>query len=258
MSQSIIDEMIPPPSLNHVGDGDFKAIGEHFFKFFVELGGLKPQHKVLDVGCGIGRMAIPLTQYLSGEGRYEGFDIVKSGIDWCNDRITTRYRNFHFKHVDIVNKTYNATPDHLVATLRGQRPLQASHYRFPYEDNSFDFVFLTSVFTHMLPAEVENYMSEIHRVLKPSGRSLITYFLLNEESVALVDAGKAHLKIPHVFDNCRVQSLERPEDVIAYDEGFVRRLYREHGFRIDGFHYGAWCGRTEHVSAQDMVVATRV
>ncbi len=50
------------------------------------------------------------------------------------------------------------------------------------------FVLLTSVFTHMLPQDMDNYLSEVARVLKPDGRCLITYFLLNPESLALIDA----------------------------------------------------------------------
>ena len=41
-----------------------------------------------------------------------------------------------------------------------------------------DVAFLTSVFTHMLPEDVEHYLDELARVLKPGGRTLITWFLL--------------------------------------------------------------------------------
>lgn len=50
--------------------------GEQFLQYFIELGGLKPSDRVLDVGCGIGRLAIPLTQYLDARGGYAGLDIV--------------------------------------------------------------------------------------------------------------------------------------------------------------------------------------
>ena len=63
------------------GQGDFKETGNLFFQYFIELGELKPSERVLDVGCGIGRMAIPLTKYLDERGRYEGFDIVAHGIN---------------------------------------------------------------------------------------------------------------------------------------------------------------------------------
>src|SRR3954471_21980999 len=103
---SVIDQLIPPDSLNFVGGGSFKAVGEEFKGHFVKLGGLRPEHRVLDIGCGIGRMAIPLTQYLSAKGSYEGFDPVKLGIDWCQEKITPLYPNFRFQTVDVFNSFY--------------------------------------------------------------------------------------------------------------------------------------------------------
>jgi ubiquinone/menaquinone biosynthesis C-methylase UbiE len=37
--------------------------------------GLRPDEKILDVGCGIGRKTLPLTQYLTKGREYEGIDI---------------------------------------------------------------------------------------------------------------------------------------------------------------------------------------
>ena len=137
---------LPMPSKEEgmtVGNGDFKEIGEEFLQLFTRLGGLKPNHDVLDVGCGIGRMALALVNYLEPTSRFEGFDIVKHGIDWCEKNITTRWPNFNFQHSDIYNKCYNESGRQV-----------SRKYQFPYEDNSFDFVFLTSVFTHMLPRDM--------------------------------------------------------------------------------------------------------
>jgi len=71
-----------------VGSGDFKAISEELFGHLRNLGGLKPSDSILDVGCRIGRVAVPLTQYLDQRARYEGFDVVKKGIDWCRENIS--------------------------------------------------------------------------------------------------------------------------------------------------------------------------
>src|SRR5260221_8386674 len=90
------DELTPPRSLIFVGDGDFKKTGEEFLKHFIRIGGLKKNDCVLDVGCGIGRMAIPLTGDLSSEGSYEGFDIFAKGINWCTKRINSKFSNFKF------------------------------------------------------------------------------------------------------------------------------------------------------------------
>ena len=91
------DELTPPRRMIFVGDGDFKAEGKKALKLLIELGGLQPSEKVLDVGCGIGRTAVQLTKYLNGKGNYEGFDIVPEGIEWCSEKISPKYPNFHFQ-----------------------------------------------------------------------------------------------------------------------------------------------------------------
>jgi ubiquinone/menaquinone biosynthesis C-methylase UbiE len=77
------------------GDGAFEEIGNRFLDHFIKYGKLKRTDAVLDVGCGSGRMALPLTKYLADSARYEGFDIDKNCIQWCQENITTRYPNFY-------------------------------------------------------------------------------------------------------------------------------------------------------------------
>ncbi|QQO57661.1 MAG: class I SAM-dependent methyltransferase [Thiohalocapsa sp. PB-PSB1] len=239
--------MIPPRSMIFVGDGDFEKIGEEFKKYFIELANLQSSDRVLDVGCGIGRMAIPLTNYLSRDGEYCGFDIGKNGIKWCQSRISPKFSNFYFQHSDVYNKHYNPNGK-----------IQAQNYRFPFDDESFDFVFLTSVFTHMLPSDLENYLSEISRVLKHEGKCLITFFILNEESENLVRSGSSSLNFNHKMQGCMTISENDPERAIAYSEEFIFRLFKKYGLQISlPIHYGSWCKRDTFLTYQDLVIAAK-
>jgi SAM-dependent methyltransferase len=190
---------------------------------------------------------LPLTQYFDERAVYEGLDITKQGIDWCREKITPRFPNFHFQQIDVYNKLYNP-----------QGTYKAADYKFPFPDASFSFVVLGSVFTHMLPDDLKNYLREVARMLETGGRCLISYFLLNEESLRHVEAGEGTLDLKYVFDNYRVISLEVPEDAIAFDESWVKNLYEEMGLKIVRLDYGSWCGRKDFLSYQDLVLAVKM
>lgn len=239
------DKLVPPRSMIFVGDGNFESIGNEFLEYYIRFCGLQRDAKVLEVGSGIGRMAIPLTQYLDSRGSYSGMDIVPEGIEWCQKKITPRYPNFTFILSDIFNEQYNS---------KGK--LRAIDYRFPYENDSFDFIFLTSVFTHMLRADIDHYLEEISRVLKEGGKCLITYFLLNDDARICLKSKENRFK--YTFEDCMVIDPQMPEASIAHPENEIRNIYEKWGLKIlDPIHYGDWCGRKTFVSSQDMVIAQK-
>lgn len=239
-------ELVPPRYLNFAGDGDFEKTGDEFLAYFTKLGGLEPEHRVLEVGCGIGRMARPLAKYLTA-GSYEGIDIVPRGIHWCQGHFSSRYPNFHFQLADVENREYNPN---------GRFP--PTEYSFPFKDHEFDFVFLTSVFTHMLKRDMQKYLREIARTLRPNGKCLITFFLLNEESKKLISAGLSSLDFPFPQDGCWTNDEHHPENAFAYEEEYIRGIYAESSLALEYLQYGAWCGRNEYLSYQDILVARKI
>lgn len=242
------NSMIPPKSMIFIGRGDFEQIGLEFRKYFIDLADLQPDDKVLDVGCGLERMAVPLTGYLSARGEYWGFDIVRKAVVWCTHHISNKAGNFHFQHSDVYNRHYN--PD---------GKIDARRFRFPFPDARFDFVLLTSVFTHMLPPDLENYLHEISRVLKPGGKCLISFFLLNEKSQGLVRSGQATLAFTHAREGCVVADPGDPEAAIAYGEAAIMALFAKSALEVSRpIQYGSWCGRKTFLSYQDLIVATRL
>ena len=192
-------------------------------------------------------MAVPLTKYLNSGGRYEGFDVVAEGIEWCREKISSKFPNFNFQIADIFNKDYNPKGKYL-----------ASEYKFPYPGENFDFVFLTSVFTHMLPKDVENYLSEIYRVLKPGSICLATYFLLNEESVSLMNNNMSSMNFQFGSGVYRSTHKTIHEAVVAYQEDYIKGLYSKIGYKIsEPIHYGSFCGREKYLSFQDIIIASK-
>lgn len=245
-------DLTPPESLIQIIGGltaaDYRAVGQQFFDIFVRYGGIKPTDRVLDVGCGCGRMAVPLTRYLT-TGSYQGFDISGDVIEWCQKNITPQFPNFKFQLADISNSLYNP---------RGK--YQAKDYKFPYADRSFDFTFLTSVFTHMLPQDLEHYTLEIARTLRPGGRAAITFFILNEESEQLLKTQPTKLSFPHSYAGglVRLEDLSKPEAAVAYPEATVRRVLERSGLTLTKpIYFGSWCGRSGTVTFQDLTLSER-
>jgi len=240
----------PPPEKLFVGDGDFRAIGGGFLCHFVRLGGLKPSDRVLDIGCGIGRMAVPLTQYLDpATATYEGIDVVADGIEWCSRTITPVYPNFTFRHLDAANSLYN--PDGTVAI--GELTL-------PYEDGSFDFVFMTSVITHLEEADVAAYAREIGRLLDPGGRCFVSLFLMNDEARRHLSSEPGRLPFDTEAEGpVYFAHPEVPLAAVAYEEGHLIDLFSKAGLRLRAAPaYGHWCGRQPANNYQDICVFERM
>lgn len=232
---------VPPRHKTFIGGGDFIKVGDGFLKA-MQNHGLRPTDNILDVGCGQGRIARPLTDYLT-TGNYRGFDIVKSGVRWCQTHYADM-QNFEFAHANIYNKRYNKNG--IVA---------AEDFRFPYDDAQFDFVILTSVFTHMTRGAVENYLSEIYRVMRPGSTSLITWFLLG----AHVPGGKGFQFDFHVDVDAVSKTTVRnnPEAAIAFNEDYVRSLYQKIGFTELAIEHGYWSNRHHSGDFQDHIIAKR-
>jgi SAM-dependent methyltransferase len=241
------DALTPPRRLLRLATdpaSDFRETGLAFLDFLIGHCGLRPDHKVLDVGCGVGRIAVALTGHLDPDGRYEGFDIATQEIAWCQEHISTRFPRFRFQAADVHNLTYNP---------KGR--VRASEYRFPFDDDSFDLVVLASVFTHMLSRDMEQYVTEVARVLRQGGRCFASFYLLNDESRKNIGAGTSAFDFASTVDDCRVQKAASPESAVAHDEDRVRALFARCQLSMDAVFHGTWSSR--NVQVQDIVVASR-
>jgi SAM-dependent methyltransferase len=233
------DPLLPPAHLRqyYYRTLKAKAFARHCEAARTELltRGLRPEHRVLDIGSGPGNLAIGLVGYLTAS--YDGIEIHRDAVAWCQRAITPRYPSFRFHVANLASRAYN--PDGHVS---------ASSYRFPFPDQSFDFIFLGSVFTHMLPDAVRNYVHEIARLLAPEGTCVASYFLLNDESRRGVERGTSFMSfdIRHPSGLCRLHDKVVPEAAVALEETFVRSLHHEAGLRIRDIRRGGWWSGRAH------------
>jgi SAM-dependent methyltransferase len=222
----------PPPWLRFEGPADqnWRRSGDSVKAELVELAGLTPESRVLDVGSGNGRVAMALTGLLRPPGSYDGLEIVKPGVDWCRAAITARWPYFRFHHADIANRAYNP---------RGKTP--ASEYRFPFPDGTFDLVVLVSVFTHLLPDDAGRYLAEIRRVLRADGRCLGSWFIYDDMAGLPADGGQS---FPVVLDGYALADAEVPEAAVAYRDRELQQLHAAAGLNIVSVRDGYWRDRT--------------
>jgi SAM-dependent methyltransferase len=155
---------IPPETLRRAtGPGSlerFLVVGDAWNQV-VSRFIVRPDSRVLDIGCGCGKLARFLATNPHVE-TYVGFDAMPEGVAWCENFITPLTDGrFDFHHYDIYSKTYNS-----------QGSMRASEVVFPADDGSVDVVAAASLFTHLLEKDAKHYLQEVHRVLKPEGLAL--------------------------------------------------------------------------------------
>lgn len=132
-----------------VGGGDFAGIGA-ILSGLLRHYGLPADGYLIDVGCGSGRLAKPISAYL--KGRYLGFDLVPELIAHAK-RITGR-PDWRFEVID--------------------------HISIPEADGEADMVCFFSVLTHLLHEQGYWYLEEARRVLRPGGRIIFSFLEFTE------------------------------------------------------------------------------
>jgi SAM-dependent methyltransferase len=199
---------------------DYKKTGQDQVDFLRELCGLQHDHRVLDIGCGVGRLAQPLTTVLSKRGQYDGFDVMPYMIEWCKRNITSAHPNFRFTHADVQTSIGHDTG------------VDAADYVFPYDDSTFDLAYAGSLFTHLTPAAAANYMTQVARVLKPGGVFVSTWNMYNSASEKILPGRSLRQAWPHEHDEHRLKDEQHPESNVAFDELWLRPRYAKSGLQI--------------------------
>jgi ubiquinone/menaquinone biosynthesis C-methylase UbiE len=240
------DELVPRKGITYTGSGDFRRGGDEFVSYFVKLCDLRWDEKILDVGSGMGRIAVALTKYLSDAAEYEGFDVNPFGVEWCRRKISSKFSNFNFRWVNVRNPRYNS-----------KGVVAASQFVFPYPDQTFDFIFATSLFTHTLPEETQHYLNEMERVLKANGRCFVTFFI-RPPSTAKPSSSRIVPRFQFNVDGCWTADRKMPEIAVAYEEGRLRRLCQNSRLKIvEPIRYGFWSGREDSLSYQDILILVK-
>ncbi len=112
----------------------------HFEKY-IELKNLK----ILDWGCGPGRVIRHFPEIIGNDCEFYGTDYNSKTIDWCKNNL---------EGINFNNNTLEAS--------------------LIYDDNTFDIIYGLSIFTHLSEKMHYEWYKELHRVLKPGGFMFIS------------------------------------------------------------------------------------
>lgn len=237
---------IPPESLlGGVGPGDWAEAGDLTVELLERHAALSPSDRVLDVGCGLGRVAWPLSRKLGPRGSYDGFDVVRAYTEWCIASLGLDPARFRFRHVDLRTRFYNP-----------EGALSPDDFVFPWAAASFDLAIATSLFTHLLPSAVARYLAEVGRVLAPSGRLFATFYLLDDRVRGPARDGVTDPPFPFPIEHGLVRDASVPESAVALDEEWLRGALAAAGLAVTGVHPGRWQARPGPYY-QDVVTAVR-
>jgi SAM-dependent methyltransferase len=239
----------PPADLTAgVGPGDFYRVGEDIVARLKLLAGLGPASRVLDIGCGLGRVAWPLARELGADGSYDGFDTARPYIDWCENGLALDPQRVRFHHFDIYNSAYNPT-----GTIDGE------HLVFPWPDNTFTLAIATSLFTHLSAAGTVNYLREVARTLAPGGRLFASFFVLDQESLEVITDRETYPRFTQIIEHGRVADPSSPDDAIAFDIDWLHHVFLDAGYTLEAYVQGRWRdhAKKEGELYQDLVVARK-
>lgn len=209
---------------------------------------LQPTDRVLDIGCGCGRNAFALRGHVS---EYVGFDIVPGLVDQARSFITDS--NFTFLHFDLYSARYNPR----------QNAVKPEDFTFPFDDNSFNIVMLNSVFTHLLPSALNNYVQEISRVLKKKGRCFATVFLRQNRQSVLGGSWTDSINSSSLYavENDPHNSFFSVADPVEYDKmviydlAYMNQIFENAGMTpVNTPLYGKWNGLPNGIWYQDIIV----
>lgn len=200
--------------------------GEHFADdaSFVDSGVREARHletycdlasetRLLELGCGAGRLPIGLIEADAVPRSYVGLEVQSRHVAWCNRQIASRDPRFSFELVNTANDRYN--------------PYGIDECEYPVDDHSIDLVYAYSVFSHMVSPEIRRHLREIARVLSSDGVVCLTAFIEHgvEKEVVNPPSGDA--------------MWSGPLHCVRYSDGHFENMVLESGLVIQRLDRGS-------------------
>jgi SAM-dependent methyltransferase len=209
--------------------------GLQFFRLVLDHLKINKIDRVLEIGCGTGRVSAPFVKHLGKN--YHGFDINRCFVEYC------RTLGNNFKYVDVFHDDWNP-----------EGKIDPSQVEFPYRSRQFSAVFAVAVFNHFRFTWFEHYLSEISRVLIKEGRLFMTLVVAKEP----VEEGLPPFQFSHRTETEWYDYRDAPLYNVAFPAQLLRRALIKQGLILEEpIRYGGWNKAPVALTGYDVIIAQK-
>lgn len=213
---------IPPGSLrNHMCGEVFLSDDFYLQSAVVEATrlparlGFTTGSRIVDVGCGLGRLATGMLAQFGEDVHYLGIEPNLPFYQWCRAHIQEAHPSYQFVHLDVVSELYN--PE---GTVDGDA------LRLPLDDASVDIAYVWGVFTNIIAEHVETYVPEFARVVRAGGTVFLTAYV-EDDCPRMSENPAGYVPFDYVV----------PLNVVRFNREWMFSLFEANGLVVQDFRY---------------------
>jgi SAM-dependent methyltransferase len=206
------------------------------------LDSVQARLQIVDLGCGAGRYATFLKQYMPA-CEYVGYDVWEDAISWAQNSIGPAYRDVRFE---------------LLERKGGYASSEA--YDLPNRTASVDLLIAMSLFTHLNIDPCLRYLHEVRRTLSYDGVALVTFCILDQLSTPKVESiiEGSTLPLTRTLEAWWLVN-DRYVDMF-FTERLIRRMAADAGLEVFAIRRGNWYQPSADINPaayEDMVMLRR-
>jgi len=185
------------------------------------------QCNVLEIGCNIACLSLPLIKYLKS-GKYYGIDRDKQCIDWCKHKIMP-FCDASFKLLDDL--------------------------RLPFDEGEFDVVFTGTLFSNISQENVDIYLNEINRVLKKGGQFIFSIFMTHQSQIT-TKTKKLKTRLNKI-NGVQFLTNSRNEKANVHSDEHIWECLEKAHFELKDTLFGNWSDMSNTSMYQDLISAVK-
>jgi ubiquinone/menaquinone biosynthesis C-methylase UbiE len=272
------DDTLGQSLLSNVNNDSFGGISTFFLDYLINVCNLPNHWNVLELGCSIGCMSLPIIKHLKS-GHYTGLDPNPICIEWANREIVQLFPISSSVPAQVVApatappssispQPYAVASPTITSSLvvpppsTVQSPVfsppsfqnMTSDFVLPFADNQLDLVFSATTFTILPPKLMTKYLHEIHRVLKKGGQLIIGLYMCSCSR----SPDKTHKIRSIKANNEQYITNNYSERATVHQGSSVYKSMESQHFEIKDTIFGRWSDTSNSKLYQDVIHAVKI